>query len=103
MKSDSKRKASPIADAIAGFLSSSGMRPRVEQAQVVLRWAELVGPRIAAVSKALSVTADNVLLVAVNSHPWMTELSMMERDLLEVVNRVTPATPVRQIRFQLMR
>jgi len=104
MANERKRpKATAIGDAIAGFLSSSGMGSRVEQAQVVLRWADLVGPRIAAVSRAVSVTQDHVLLVAVNSHPWMTELSMMERELLEAVNRVTPATPVRQIRFQLTR
>ena len=101
----SREKQGPtsIGEAIARFLSSSGLGARVEQAQVVTQWAELVGPQIAAVSKALAVTPDNVLLVAVNSHPWMSELSMMERELLEVINRAAPAAPVRQIRFQLTR
>lgn len=100
---DQKPRPVAIGEAITRFLSGSGLGTRVEQAQVVMRWAELVGPRIAAVTKALSVTQDSVLLVAVNSHPWMTELSMMQRELLEVVNRATPAAPVREIRFQLTR
>jgi predicted nucleic acid-binding Zn ribbon protein len=98
-----KARPTAIGDAIARFLSGSGLGRRVDQAQVVVQWAELVGPQIAAVTRALAVTQDNILLVAVNSHPWMTELSMMERELLEAVNRATPATPVRQIRFQLTR
>ena len=102
MANDNSRPTA-LGEAIARFLRGSGLGPRVEQAQVVMQWAELVGPQIAAVSRALAVTQDNILLVAVNSHPWMTELSMMERELLEVVNRATPTTPVRQIRFQLVR
>ena len=98
-----KARPTAIGEAIARFLKGSGLGPRAEQAQVVLQWAELVGPQIAAVTEARSVTQDSVLLVAVNSHPWMTELSMMERELLEVINRAMPATPVRQIRFLLTR
>ena len=101
--SKEKQRPTAIGEAIARFLSGSGLGARVEQAQVVMQWPELVGPQIAAVSKALSVTQDSVLLVAVNSHPWMTELSMMERELLEVINNAVPATPIRQIRFQLTR
>ncbi|MBV6521122.1 MAG: hypothetical protein MNPFHGCM_01249 [Gemmatimonadaceae bacterium] len=103
MNDSKSRPASPIGEAISGFLSGSGLGTRVSQAQVVLRWSELVGPRIAAVSRALAVTADGVLLVAVTSHPWMTELSLLERELLDAINRAAPSTPVRQIRFQLAR
>ncbi|MEP7347308.1 MAG: DUF721 domain-containing protein [Gemmatimonadaceae bacterium] len=98
-----KQRPTAIGEAIARFLSGSGMGTRVEQAQAVLQWADLVGPQIAGVTEARSVTQDGVLLVAVNSHPWMTELSMMERELLEAINQAIPATPVRQIRFQLTR
>lgn len=98
-----KPRASPIGAAVQSFLKSSGLGGRVQQADVVTRWGELVGPEIAAATQAISVSPNSVLLVAVRSHAWMTELSLLERELLEAVNRATPAAPIRQIRFQLAR
>ena len=45
-------------------------------------WPRLVGQQIAAVTKPLSVTADGTLFVAVTTHAWMTELSLLEPELL---------------------
>ncbi len=98
-----KRRPSKIADAVKGFLSESGLGIRVQQAEVVQLWPRLVGPEIASVTQALAVSPDGVLFVAVRSHAWMSELSMMERELLEVVNRATPSAPLKGIRLQLAR
>ena len=98
-----KQRPEAIGAAIARFLNTSGLGARVEQAQIVAKWPELVGAEIAAVTQALSVTPDGVLMVAVRSHPWMNELSMMERELLAVVNQAMPATPIKQIRLHLTR
>ncbi|MFN8580771.1 MAG: DUF721 domain-containing protein [Gemmatimonadaceae bacterium] len=98
-----KSRPSPIAAALAGFLRESGLDVRVRQSEVVARWGELVGPTIAASTYALAVSPDSTLFVAVKSHAWMTELSMMERELLEAVNRATADAPIKRIRFQLAR
>ncbi|MFN8571906.1 MAG: DUF721 domain-containing protein [Gemmatimonadaceae bacterium] len=98
-----RRPPSTIADALKGFLKQSGLGVRVQQAEVVQLWPQLVGPEIAGATQALAVSPDGVLFVAVRSHAWMNELSMMERELLEVVNRVTPTAPLRGIRLQLAR
>ena len=81
-----------ISAAISQFLEQSGLRDRVEQAAVVPEWPTLVGAQIAAVTEPLSVTADGVLFVAVRTHAWMTELSLLEPELLASLNRSGRAT-----------
>ena len=62
-------------------------RDRVEQASVVPDWPTLVGSRSRRSPSRLSVTADGVLFVAVRTHAWMTELSLLEPELLASLNR----------------
>jgi len=97
------KRPQPISSAIAQFLEQSGLRDRVEQASVVPEWPTLVGAQIAAVTEPLSVTADGVLFVAVRTHAWMSELSLLEPELLASLNQRGERLPVRKIRWQLMR
>jgi predicted nucleic acid-binding Zn ribbon protein len=101
--SDRKRKPVPLSEALGGFLKRRGLAKRVEQTKAVDFWAEAVGAQIAGVTKALSVTPDGVLFVAVSTHAWMTELSLMEPQLLAALNAVEGREKIRKIRFQLRR
>lgn len=98
-----KGRPQPISAAISQFLAESGLQERVEQAKVVPEWPTLVGDQIAAVTEPLSVTADGILFVAVRTHAWMSELSLLEPELLASLNRQADRPPVRKIRWQLMR
>ena len=91
----------PLADALAGFLESEGLSKRIAQVSVVDDWPELVGPQIAAITTPLSITADGTLFVAVATNSWMTELSLMEPQLLSALNVVSGRPPVRKIRLRL--
>ena len=62
-----------------------------------------MGPEIAGATQALSITDDGTLFVAVRSHAWMSELTMMERELLASVNRITGDKPILKLRWTLMR
>ena len=93
----------PISEALTGFLSRRGLAKRVEQAEAVVDWAAAVGPQIAAVTHAISITPDGTLFVAVTTNSWMNELSLMEPDLLRALNTVEGRERVRKIRFQLRR
>ena len=98
---DKKRKPVPIADAVSGFLSKHGLVKRVQQASAIDDWPAVVGERIAAVTKALSITPDGTLFVAVKTHGWMTELGLMEPDLLAALNADRRRDRVRKIRYRL--
>ncbi len=100
---EKKRKPVSLAEALGGFLARSGLSRRVMQASAVEQWPEVVGAQIAGVTKALSITPDGTLFVAVSTHGWMTELSLMEPQLLRALNSVEGRSPIRKIRFQLRR
>ena len=103
-KPDEKQhRTASIGEALASYLAQSGLAPRVEQAAVVPEWDSLVGPQIAAVTKPLSVTQDGLLFVAVSTHGWMTELSLIEPVLLQALNRRAGALPIQKIRMVLKR
>lgn len=98
-KPDPRAQPSAIGSLLAGVLQQAGIAARVAQAAVVPEWPVLVGARIAAVAEPLSVGADGTLWVAVTSHAWMTELSLLEPDLLRSINAVPGRPPVARIRL----
>ncbi len=103
MSDEKKTKPTAIADALKSYLRESGLESRVERAQVLVEWAQLVGPQIAAVTTPRQVTEDGTLFVGVTNHGWMQELSMMERTLLAKINVVPGREPVKKIRWELQR
>jgi predicted nucleic acid-binding Zn ribbon protein len=100
-----KRRARPkaLGDVMSDVLKKSGVADRVAQANVIPEWPKLVGPQIAKVTQPLSVTPQGTLFVAVTTNAWMTELSMMEPDLLRRLNEQTGKLQIKRIRWQIRR
>jgi len=98
-----RRRPAALGDVLAGLLKQSGLADRVEQAALLPEWAELVGPQIAAVTEPRSVSSDGTLWVAVRTHAWMTELSMLEPELLRKLATHPLRSPIRRIRWTLQR
>lgn len=88
MLSDEKREPETLSHLISSYLKESGLEKRVSQAEVVPNWSVLVGAELAAVTQPLFVTRDGTLFVAVKTHAWMTELQLMESELLKAINDV---------------
>ena len=101
--SPARKKPSSIADVLAGVLRNTGIAARVEQAGIIPEWAGLVGPQIATVTEPMSIAADGTLFVAVTTNAWMTELSMMEPELLRALNAKAGRLAVKRIRWVLQR
>ena len=100
---EKKRKPEVLANVLGSFLKDAKLDERVEAAQVVPEWESLVGMQIASVTKPISVTPDGTLFVAVKTNGWMTELSLMEPQILRALNAKAGRTRVKKIRLQLMR
>jgi predicted nucleic acid-binding Zn ribbon protein len=96
-------RPTPLGDLLAGVLAGAGIGARVAQAAVVPEWGSLVGPQIASVTEPLSVSVDGTLWVAVQSHAWMTELSLLEPELLRALNGQPGRPPIQRIRLTLKR
>jgi len=103
MSDERRRRPSALGDVLAGVLQESGLADRVEQAAILPEWGELVGPQIAAVTEPRSVAADGTLWVAVRTHAWMTELSLLEPELLRKLATRPLRSPIRRIRWTLQR
>jgi len=69
-------------------VAKGAIAERVEQARVVPDWDALVGAQIAGVTAPHAVTHDGTLFVGVKSHAWMSELSLMEPQIIAALNRV---------------
>jgi len=96
-----KRPPKKLGEVMSDVLSQSGIADRVAQAKVIPEWLSLVGPQIARVTEPLAVTPQGTLFVAVTTNAWMTELSLMEPDLLRRLNQRTGRLSIKKIRWQL--
>ena len=103
MSDERRRRPTTLGDVLAGVLKESGLADRVEQAALLPDWGELVGPQIAAVTEPRSVSADGTLWVAVRTHAWMSELSLLEPELLRKLATRPLRAPIRRIRWTLQR
>ena len=102
MSDPKKRRPTKVGDFLAPVLKRSGISTRLEQATIVDEWPRLVGPQIASVTRALSVTPDGVLRVGVRTNAWMNELSLVTHDILMSINARAGRELIRRIQFRLL-
>ena len=98
-----KKRPEKLGDVMGKMLSKAGLSDRMKQASVIPDWRSLVGPQIAKVTEPLSVTRQGTLFVAVTTNAWMTELSLMEPELLRRLNEGTGTLTIKRIRWQIQR
>lgn len=102
-KPDKRVKPERLSVALSQYLNDKGLNQRVVQARTIDDWADVVGPQIARVTEAVSIRSDGTLLIAVTTNAWMNELSLMEPELIRLLNIHASAWRVKKIRFQLKR
>jgi predicted nucleic acid-binding Zn ribbon protein len=83
---DKRTGPTAVGEVLQAYLARTGFGRRLEQAGVVVAWPHLVGPQIAAVTRADSVTPDGTLFVRVATSPWMNELQLLTPEILARVN-----------------
>ena len=94
------KRPTPLAQALDAWISRSGMVKRLDLASAVAEWAGVVGPQVAAVTRAVAVTPDGVLTVRVATHAWASELGLMTPRILARLNGSRQGR-VRQIRWHV--
>ncbi|MEO8880215.1 MAG: DUF721 domain-containing protein [Gemmatimonadaceae bacterium] len=95
-------KPEKMSELMASFLSNTKDGSRVDQARVVPEWPALVGEQISAVTAPIMITRDGTLFVAVKTSSWMSELSLMEPQLLVAINADRSTGKVARIHWRLM-
>lgn len=90
----------PLGDALGAFLRKRGLDREVKSQELLSRWGEVVGERIARVAQPSGV-ARGVLYVEVRSSAWMSELTLMKSELLRRLNAGAGQGRVERIVFRL--
>ena len=83
---------------IDGVLQDLGIADRVRDAQALLAWEDIAGPRLAERARAIRVHRGKLEL-AVPSGVWRTHLSFSKRQLLQRLNAVLGRTVIRDLIF----
>jgi predicted nucleic acid-binding Zn ribbon protein len=85
---------------LAQVLQKHGMEKSVQRIGILDLWPEIVGEKVAGVTKVKGVDGD-ALFVEVRSSAWLMELSMLKGEVLERVNARLADAPVERIVFVL--
>jgi hypothetical protein len=103
IKIDRPRAAKPIDTArsvneiLRGAMDKTLLQ-RMQDAQIVEIWEEVVGPEIFRVARAESFQA-GTLTVRVNHPVWRSELALMSKDIIRKLNQALSRVAVRRLRF----
>jgi len=87
-----------LAVSLAGFLRSLGIEGRVREYEVMGRWSEIVGEKIASACEPVRVS-DGVLLVKVRSSSWRNELVYMKDDILDKIGKTVARGVIKDIKY----
>lgn len=87
-------------EVLSGYLEKWGVAEEVRGLEALERWPDVVGERIASVTRARSV-ARGVLFVEVRTSAWMNELDLMKHELMKRLNAGAGDTRVERIVFTL--
>jgi predicted nucleic acid-binding Zn ribbon protein len=74
-----------VGDILPGLFESLGIAGELAAQESLVRWAAVVGDRIAAVTRPSGVSS-GVLFVEVRSSAWLSELNMMRHEILRRLN-----------------
>ena len=85
---------------LAQVLEKHGVQNQVKSAGVLDLWPEIVGERVAAVTRVKGLDRD-ALFVEVRNSAWLMELSMLKTEVLERVNARLADAPLERIVFVL--
>jgi predicted nucleic acid-binding Zn ribbon protein len=89
----------PLASAIGGLLDTQGWQQRAAMGSVFGRWAEIVGPDLAAHTRPDSF-ADGELAVTADSTAWATQVRLLAAALVKRLNAELGDGSVRRVKVR---
>jgi predicted nucleic acid-binding Zn ribbon protein len=89
-------KVTPLGNALEQWKEQEGVTARLGEAEVVNRFAELVGPAVAARAEPVSLRRGKLVLKVTES-AWRHQLLYMRRQLIGRINGALGQTVVREI------
>jgi len=88
-----------LGSVLPALLEKLGLSGGIRNHQLLDRWGEIVGPKIAEVTSAERLT-DGKLWISVSHPAWRTELTFIKQDLIDKVNAAFGEKIVHDIIFR---
>jgi predicted nucleic acid-binding Zn ribbon protein len=81
----SQSNPQPLSALLDKLLNELGLKKKIQQYDVVVSWAEIVGEQIARVTEAYKIDK-GILFVRVRTSEWRNELLMRKPEILQKIN-----------------
>lgn len=91
-------KPDKIADLLGLATKGLNISQKLKDYQAVDKWPGIVGPAIAAHSQAIKIEGET-LIVKVDHPVWLTELKMMEPQLIAELRNELPQSPIKKLKL----
>ncbi len=95
-KREKMRRPAPLSDLVNAAFSGTPTERRLKEGNIWLVWDSVVGKQIAGRARPVSFR-DGTLTVAVNSSPWMQQLTFLKKGIMEKLNSRLGEALVRDI------
>jgi predicted nucleic acid-binding Zn ribbon protein len=89
----------PVAEALKATIADAGLTSVLGRYDAITRWAEVVGPQIAAVASAERIE-NGIVYVKVTNAPWRAELTLRRVEIIKKLNEALGHEAVKEIRFR---
>jgi predicted nucleic acid-binding Zn ribbon protein len=89
----------PIAGILRDVLDSCGLNDRIQERELLVDWAGIVGPEIAAHSRAVDIR-EGVLYLDADHGMWRQELTLLLPEILKKLNAKYGEGAVTEVRWQ---
>lgn len=93
-----RRGPQPVSGILEQVLESCGLSDRLKERSLLLEWSDVVGPEIAAHSRAVDIR-DGELIIDADHGAWKQELSMLIPRIIEKFNEAYGAGAVKEVRW----
>lgn len=87
-----------IGNILENYLSERGYLSVCKEYNVISKWKDIVGEKIASITKCITVE-NGVLYVTVESSAWRQELSFLKNDILSKIEEKTKCQSIKNIIF----
>ena len=88
----------PISKILRDVLKSCGLNNRLEERSLLLNWRDVVGPDIAAHSRAVDIQ-DGVLTIDADHGAWRQELCLLIPQIIQKFNAMYGEDAVKEVQW----
>jgi predicted nucleic acid-binding Zn ribbon protein len=88
----------PISGILRDVLESCGLSGRMDERSLLQNWSDIVGPEIAAHSRAVDIQ-DGELIIDADHGAWRQELSLLIPEIIKKFNAAYGEGAVKEVRW----